>query len=114
MKKLTSKGNIINISDDSLKLLIYIYDYKYATYLDMEFLSIIDFEKSPASSFMTNSEFKERNTGGTLYLIMELLKYKLVDVDYIGYGSVYILSNYGKQMMNKVIRKIKLEKLCKK
>jgi len=103
--------NPINISDDALKLLIHIQSKGYAEYSDPEFESVQEFEKS--LSFMTVEEFKKRNCGGTLYLVMELLFYKLVEGDCNRYNVGYKLSELGRNMTVKFIRKVKLEKLEK-
>jgi len=105
--------NFINMSDDALKLLIYINDNIYAEYCDTEFLSVSVFEKSSSCGFMTVDEFKNRNCGGTFYLIMELLKYKLVEFYHNGYCSAYRLSSLGKNVTSNIVRKVKLEKLEK-
>ena len=101
--------NPINISDNALKLLIHINDKGYVEYADPEFESVQDFQNS--LSFMTVEEFKKRNSGGTLYLVMELLFYKLVEGDTNRYNVGYKLSNFGRDMTIKIIRKVKLEKL---
>lgn len=100
--------NILNISADALKLLIHIHNEGYVEYWDKEFLTTYDFMTSASSVFMTVDEFKLRNCGGTYYLACELSYYKLVELNS---DENYILSNLGKEMTVKIIRKIKLEKL---
>ena len=74
-----SKINGINISDEALMLLFKINERSYVEYLDYDFLTIDDFKKHEKKIYlysnhvMTVDDFKNRNCGGTFYLIDELL-----------------------------------------
>jgi hypothetical protein len=70
-----------------------------AEYRDPEFESIEDFRKSNSYEFRNDEWFLNRNFGGTYYLISELYKYGLVDSDGESWHMTYILTPFGREIL---------------
>jgi len=100
------------ISDEAFDLLMKINNEKYVEYRDTRYETIEEFENS-SNQTMTLDSFKARNVGGTLYLIHELTKYNLICEDEESWHLTFKISDVGIEIIDNVIRKIKLEKLEK-
>lgn len=98
MKKLT-----FEISDDSYNLLIKIGD-GCAEYRDSEFLNLEKFKESEIflSGLRTEEWFLNRNFGGTLFLIQELVDLGLACEDNDSWHLTYVLTDFGKTIFNAV------------
>lgn len=97
------KVGIIEISDEAYDLLKSISTYP-AEYRDPEFETLEDFEKSDknAGGLRNKNWFMNRNYGGTYYLIPELTKYGLVDVDTMCWHTTYVITDLGKEFISKI------------
>jgi len=99
-----------NISDEAFNLLMNINKDGYAEYRDTEYSSVDDFINT-SNGIMTLESFKNRNCGGTFYLIDELLEHNLVESNMDSWHTTYNMSENGKSLLSNVIRKLKLEHL---
>ena len=100
------------ISNEAFNLLIYINNNGYAEYRDPEYLDINSFMKSPNDSISIES-FKARNCGGTRFLITELEEHNLVESYDFSWHLTYKLTYIGKKLLDKNMRKLKLENIEK-
>jgi hypothetical protein len=71
-------------------------------YRDTNFSSLEEFKESDIYKNGVKSEehFLTRNYGGTYYLIDELSKYNLVDCDGESWHITYIVTEFGKEIIN--------------
>lgn len=95
-----------HISPEAYELLVNIGKTGGAEYRDTEYLTLKDFKERGVSSeleYRTEEWFLKRNFGGTYYLITELIKYGLVDMDYDAWHQTYILTDFGEEILGKNI-----------
>jgi hypothetical protein len=101
MKKIT-----FEISDEAFNLLKKLNAAEFnltAIYRDTEFETLEDFKNSEEykSGKKTEEWFLNRNYGGTLYLIRELEECGLVEHDCESWHITYIVSDFGKKILDK-------------
>jgi len=100
MKKVTLT---FEISEESFELLKKL-ENRSAEYRDTEYNTLEDFKNSEEfkSGLRTEKWFLNRNFNGTYYLIDELLKYGLVEDDGLSWHPTYIISDFGKEILDNV------------
>lgn len=91
------------ISEEAFDLLKKLSKEKYFEYRDTEYSNIDEFKNSEEfkSGLRSTEWFLKRNSGGTYYLIDELLKYGLVDSDGVSWHITYVLTDFGKEVLMK-------------
>jgi hypothetical protein len=89
------------ISDEAFELLKQIKQEWGAEYRDFDYKTLDEFKQSNdfKRGILTESQFLNRNFNGTFYLILELQKYNLVEIDDNSYHSTYILTDFGKEIL---------------
>jgi predicted transcriptional regulator len=72
-----------------------------AEYRDPQYLTIEDFKKSYEydKNIKSLEYFLNRNYNGTYYLIDELLKYGLVDIDEFSWHLTYKITEFGQEVL---------------
>lgn len=101
----------IKISDDAFNLLLKIYYAKCAEYRDSQYGTVEEYLLSDSSGTRTIDSYLLRNFGGTHQFIPDLLKYNLIEEDWDAWHTTYRISDIGKEILEPMIRKLKLEKL---
>ena len=93
------------ITEEAFNLLKEINNKGYAEYRDSEHLTLEDFKKSDDYNILLRTEewFLSRNFNGTLNLIYELSKYGLIESDGESWHTTYIVSDFGKEILNNII-----------
>ena len=106
------------IYNESISLLFTIYRSGYVEYKDPEFETIDDFKNCKGKKFldfsgklMTLESFKNRNCGGTYYLIKKLLDNKMIESDYDLKFNMYRISDIGNRILKNSIRKLKIKQI---
>lgn len=90
------------ISKPAFDLLNKISKDGFAEYRDTEFQTLEEFKNSPVfqEGRRTEEWFLNRNYSGTYHLISELLKYGLVENNFDAWHITYIVSDFGKEILN--------------
>ena len=98
MKTLTFR-----ISDKAFELLCQIHDSGSAEYRDTQYESLDVFTNSTEfkNGFMSIDSFLKRNFNGTYYLIAELLRFGLIDIDDMCWHTTYVVTDFGKFLISK-------------
>ena len=93
----------ISLSDEAFELLKLIKKERYAEYRDIQYQRLEDFKRGDEfkNNRRTAESFLARNTGGTYYLISELLKHNLIEMDSDSWHSTYIISEFGEDVLSK-------------
>ena len=89
------------VNEDSFNLLKKINEKGYAEYRDHEWDTLEDFKKSDTflNGVRTEEWFLERNFGGTAYLLVDLIKYGLIESDGESWHLTYIVTEFGKEVL---------------
>jgi hypothetical protein len=93
-----------SITDEAFDLLKHIQKEGYVEYRDTEYYKVEDFQKSDLfkDGKKTLSYFLNRNSNGTYYLIGELDRYGLLEMDDMAWHSTYVLSHFAKELLNEM------------
>lgn len=92
-----------SISKEAYDLLLKIGNNGAAEYRDTRYSTLEEFKNSDLYKDGLRSEqsFLDRNYGGTYYLIDELEKYNLVESDGQSWHLTFVLTGFGKEMIQK-------------